>query len=89
MVYEFATGMRRGYSAEKYRQIIQHIRERIPGVSIATDIIVGFPGETEEQFMVVKSGWKIFRKAVPDSSLLFPCTPNIPFSTQETTECKK
>jgi tRNA-2-methylthio-N6-dimethylallyladenosine synthase len=45
------TNMRRGYSAEKYRQIIQHIRERIPGVSIATDIIVGFPGETEEQFM--------------------------------------
>jgi tRNA-2-methylthio-N6-dimethylallyladenosine synthase len=45
------TSMRRGYTAEKYRQIIEHIRERIPGVSIATDIIVGFPGETEAQFM--------------------------------------
>jgi tRNA-2-methylthio-N6-dimethylallyladenosine synthase len=42
--------MRRGYSAEDYRRLIYQIRERIPGASIATDIIVGFPGETEEQF---------------------------------------
>ena len=42
--------MRRGYSAHTYRTLIQRIRKRIPGVSIATDIIVGFPGETEAQF---------------------------------------
>ncbi len=42
--------MRRGYSAFDYRKLIERIRERIPGVSIATDIIVGFPGETEAQF---------------------------------------
>jgi tRNA-2-methylthio-N6-dimethylallyladenosine synthase len=42
--------MRRGYTADDYRRLIGNIRERIPGVSIATDIIVGFPGETESQF---------------------------------------
>jgi tRNA-2-methylthio-N6-dimethylallyladenosine synthase len=42
--------MRRGYTADDYRRLIAEIRQRIPGASIATDIIVGFPGETEAQF---------------------------------------
>lgn len=42
--------MKRGYTAHDYRRLVARIRERVEGVSIATDIIVGFPGETDEQF---------------------------------------
>lgn len=42
--------MRRGYTADDYRRLIHRIRQRVPGCSIATDLIVGFPGETQAQF---------------------------------------
>jgi tRNA-2-methylthio-N6-dimethylallyladenosine synthase len=48
---EVLANMKRGYSQKDYRNLIEKIRKKIPGCSIATDIIVGFPGETDEQFM--------------------------------------
>jgi tRNA-2-methylthio-N6-dimethylallyladenosine synthase len=42
--------MKREYTIDQYHRLIGEIRDRITGVSIATDVIVGFPGETEEQF---------------------------------------
>lgn len=42
--------MARGYTHEKYRQIIDKIRDYIPDAAISADAIVGFPGETEAQF---------------------------------------
>lgn len=42
--------MRRGYSSDDYRRLVGRIRARVPDASIATDVIVGFCGETEAQF---------------------------------------
>jgi tRNA-2-methylthio-N6-dimethylallyladenosine synthase len=43
--------MRRTYTRDLWMERIAYTRERMPGVTVATDIIVGFPGETDEQFM--------------------------------------
>ncbi len=42
--------MRRGYTVERYREVIAAIRSAIPQISLSTDIIVGFPGESEDMF---------------------------------------
>jgi tRNA-2-methylthio-N6-dimethylallyladenosine synthase len=47
---EILLAMRRGYTNQNYRDLVALIRDRIPGVSIGTDIIVGFPGESDAAF---------------------------------------
>lgn len=42
--------MKRGYTVARYEELLADIRARIPGVSVTSDIIIGFPGETEEMY---------------------------------------
>jgi tRNA-2-methylthio-N6-dimethylallyladenosine synthase len=47
---EILKAMKRGYTLADYKSLVERIRVRIPGVAISTDIIVGFPTESREQF---------------------------------------
>ena len=47
---EILRTMRRGYTNEEYRRLIDKIRQKVANVSITTDLIVGFCGETDQQF---------------------------------------
>ena len=43
--------MNRHYTFDRYRSLIHKMRNKVPGIAISTDLIVGFPGETDEQFL--------------------------------------
>ena len=47
---EILRRMNRGYTSEHYRELIAYARRRMPEITLSSDIIVGFPGETEEDF---------------------------------------
>ncbi len=47
--------MHRGYTAQKYRELVERLRAARPGIALTTDIIVGFPGETEEDYLATRA----------------------------------
>ncbi|MFP4674226.1 MAG: tRNA (N6-isopentenyl adenosine(37)-C2)-methylthiotransferase MiaB [Opitutales bacterium] len=50
--------MRRPYAIEKFRRIVDALRETCPGIALSTDVIVGFPGETEEDFELTRRAFE-------------------------------
>jgi tRNA-2-methylthio-N6-dimethylallyladenosine synthase len=64
--------MHRGYTREKYLGIIGKLRRAKPGIGITTDIIVGFPGETEEDFVLTLS---LAREVQFDNAYIFKYSP--------------
>jgi tRNA-2-methylthio-N6-dimethylallyladenosine synthase len=55
--------MNRGYAREEYLERIARLRDRMPDISLSTDIIVGFPGETEDEFQETLSALETVRFA--------------------------
>lgn len=64
--------MHRGYPVERCLEIIRRLREIQPGMGVTTDIIVGFPGETEEDFQQTLD---LVRQAQFDNAFLFKYSP--------------
>lgn len=64
--------MKRGYTYEKYVKMIEYLRKRMPDASISTDIIVGFPTETEEDF---KDTLRLVEEVRFDFSYMFIFNP--------------
>jgi tRNA-2-methylthio-N6-dimethylallyladenosine synthase len=64
--------MKRAYTRRSYLDKLQMVRDAIPGVAVSTDIIVGFPGETEEDFQETLS---LVDEARYDSAFTFQYSP--------------
>ncbi len=85
------SAMKRGYTSLEYKSIIRRLRAARPGVSIASDFIVGFPGETEQDF---EQTMKLVEDVGFDDSYSFmysprPGTPAASFADQVPLETKQ
>ena len=74
--------MNRKYTVERYLQIVDYIKEKLPDCGITTDIMVGFPGETEEDFV---STMQVVEKVRYSGAFTFVYSPRkgTPASTME------
>ncbi len=66
--------MGRRYTKEKYLELVEKIKNTIPNLALTTDIIVGFPGETEEDF---QETLEVVRKCEYDSAFTFIFSPRV------------
>ncbi len=64
--------MHRGYTVERYQEIVDNLRATVPGIAITTDIMLGYPGETDEQF---QNTMEFVEATRFDSAFMFAYSP--------------
>jgi tRNA-2-methylthio-N6-dimethylallyladenosine synthase len=64
--------MRRIYTLEEYERLVEKVRRAVPGIALSTDIIVGFPGETEEDFEATRAAME---RIGYESAFIFKYSP--------------
>ncbi len=64
--------MRRGYTADKFRDLVQKLRARCPGIAVTTDVIVGFPGETADDYAATRA---LVDELACDNAFVFRYSP--------------
>jgi len=69
---ELLTHMHRGYTVARYKEIVEGLRARVPGVAITTDIMLGYPGETDQQF---QNTMQFVEQTRFDSAFMFAYSP--------------
>jgi tRNA-2-methylthio-N6-dimethylallyladenosine synthase len=60
--------MARGYTVARYEALVAELRARVPGIALSTDVIVGFPGETDDDFAATEA---LLARVRYDSAFLF------------------
>ena len=86
--------MKRTYSAEQYLNLVARLRTALPGLCLSTDVIVGFPGETQSDFELTL---KLMRHVRYDSAFMFKYSPRkgtvayreIPDTVSETEKARR
>jgi tRNA-2-methylthio-N6-dimethylallyladenosine synthase len=64
--------MRRGYTVARYEAMAARLRERVPGIALTTDLLVGFPGESDEEF---EASLEACRRIRFDQAFMFAYSP--------------
>lgn len=64
--------MHRGYTVAQFCDIVEKLRSRVPGIAITTDLMLGYPGETEEQF---QNTLRVVEQIRFDSAFMFAYSP--------------
>jgi tRNA-2-methylthio-N6-dimethylallyladenosine synthase len=75
--------MRRGYGVRDYRSAIDRLREAVPGLAVTTDVIVGYPSETTDEFEMTR---RVMEEIGFDNAFIFKYSPRPDTAAEQVTD---